>query len=142
MIIIFHFQYQFNALLWPPPPVTYVSHLLGPRTATMMGVREAPKSLHWSSTAAVVGATLTGLVHPTRSLDLDSGNPYTRHFALQRDAAWRVRKENHHNIHISAWTNCHRCCHVTKSPKQLSLQLEEDRDDKSGRGAGLGFAVH
>ena len=92
MIIIFHFQSQLNALLLPPPPVTYVSHLLGPRIATMMVVREAPKSLQWSSTAAVVVVTLTELVLlPTRSLDLDSGNkPTTQHFALLVVAAWRV----------------------------------------------------
>ena len=91
MIIIFHFQSQPNALLRPPPSVTYVSHLLGPRTATMMGVREAPKSLHWSSTAAVGGVTSTGLVLLTRSLDLDSGDqPTTQHFAHLVVAAWMV----------------------------------------------------
>ena len=84
MIIIFHFQSQPNALLRPPPSVTYVSHLLGPRLATMMVVREAQKSLLWCSTAAVVGVKLlTELVLPTRSLDLDSGKePTTQPFAL------------------------------------------------------------
>ena len=91
MIIIFHFQSQPNALLRPPPSDTYVSHLLGPQIATMMVVREAQKSLHWSSPAAVVGVTLTGLVLLTRSLDLDSGNqPTTQYFALLEVAAWMV----------------------------------------------------
>ena len=91
MIIIFHFQSQPNAHLRRPPSVTCVSHLLGPRLATMMVVREAQKSLRWSSTAAVVGVNLTGLVHPTRSLDLDFGNkPTTQHFALLVVAGWMV----------------------------------------------------
>ena len=92
MIIIFHFHSQPNALLRRPPSATSVSHLLGPRTATMMVVREAQKSLHWSSTAAVVGVNLTGRVLlSTRSQDLDSGKqPTTQHFALLVVAGWRV----------------------------------------------------
>ena len=92
MIIIFHFQSQPNALLRRPPSASYVSHQLGPRSAIMMVVRGAQKSLLWCSTAAVVGVTLTGLVLPTRSLDLDSGNKTTtQHFALLEVAAWMVR---------------------------------------------------
>ena len=92
MIIIFHFKSQPNALSRPPPSATCVSHLLGPRIATMMVVREAPKRFLWRSIAAVVGVNLlTELVLLTRSLDLDSGNkPTTQHFALLVVAACMV----------------------------------------------------
>ena len=94
MIIIFHFhsQSQPNALLRRPPSESYVPHLLGPRRiASTMVAKEAPKTLHWYSTAAVAVATLTGLVLLTRPLDPDSGNkPTTQHCALLVVMAWRV----------------------------------------------------
>ena len=51
---------------------------------------EAPKSLHSSSSAAVVGVMPTRLVLKTQSLDSDSGNRSCRHFVRQRDVALEV----------------------------------------------------
>ena len=65
-------------------------HLLETTTATMTTEMEAPKSLHSSSTAAVVGVMPTRLVFKTRSLGPDSGNRSCRHFVRQRAVALKV----------------------------------------------------
>ena len=79
LIVDFTFNLVQNVLLWLPHSVTFVSHLLEPRIATIiMALAVALSSLHSSPTAVVANVTLTrSLVLPTRPPELDSGRQCT-----------------------------------------------------------------
>ena len=75
--------------------VTFVSHLLEPRiaTMTMMATVELSRLLSFPN-AAVVDVTLTqSLVLPTRSLDPDTGRQSPPHSVLKKAVAVKVSGE-------------------------------------------------
>ena len=99
-----------------------------------------------ASTAAVasvqiqVGSAL--LVSSTQQLEPNIGSQKA-HFVLQMAVAVKV-SDNMKMVKISFSSNtpCHRYCHLTKLPQQLSERPREDRHDTSGGGTDPLITFH